>query len=187
MMTGTPEETRQRAIDLAAETMGELMAFWGFKASMGRIWTLLYLSSRPLPADVIAERTRLSTGAVSMALAELQQWGIAERAMLPGERKRHYRAETDVWGIVRRIVRERELRLVGRSVQRFTEAVQILEQSLSEYPDDHEAAFMVRRLQGLLSLARIGYRLVESFAEVGLFTLDPIRGALNQAKDADVS
>ena len=177
-MTGTTEETRQRAIDLAAETMGELMAFWGFKASMGRIWTLLYLSSAPLPADLIAIRTRLSAGAVSMALAELQQWGIAERAMLPAERKRHYRAETDVWRIVRRIIRERELRLVGRSVQRFTEAVTILEASLKEHPDDTEAAFMVKRLQGLLFLARTGYQLVESFAEKGLFTLDPIRGVL---------
>ncbi len=113
-MTTTPAEARQRALDLAAETMGELIAFWGFKASMGRIWTLLYLSSRPLPADEIAERTQLSAGAVSMALADLQQWGIAERAALPGDRRRHYRAETDVWGMVRRIVRERELRLVGR-------------------------------------------------------------------------
>ena len=182
----TAEETRQRAIDLAAETMGELMVFWGFKASMGRIWTLLYLSSTPLPADVIATRTRLSAGAVSMALTELQQWGIAERAVLPGERKRHYQAETDVWGMVRRIIRERELRLVGRSVQRFTEAVGVLEENLREHPDDHEASFMIGRLRGLLTLAQIGYRLVESFAEVGMFTLDPIRGALNKQAKEDV-
>ena len=120
-----------------------------------------------------------------MALAELQQWGIAERAVLPSERKRHYKAETDVWGMVRRIVRERELRLVGRSMQRFTEAVDVLDAALKDHPDDEEMTFMVRRLRGLLSLTRIGYQLVESFAEVGLFTLDPIRGALSsQAKDA---
>lgn len=183
-MSRTPAETRQRAIDLAAETMGELIAFWGFKASMGRIWTLLYLSSSPLPADAIGERTGLSAGAVSMALAELQQWGLCERAVLPAERKRHYRAETDVWGVIRRIVRERELRLVGRSVQRFSEAVQLLEASLEEHPDDEEAAFMLARLRGLLSLARIGYQMVESFAEIGMFTLDPIRGALSRANDA---
>src|SRR5689334_15664719 len=35
-MQQSPEQVRQRAVDLAAETMGELMAFWGFKASMGR-------------------------------------------------------------------------------------------------------------------------------------------------------
>jgi len=181
-MTRTADEARQRAVDLAAETMGELIAFWGFKASMGRIWTLLYLSPQPLPADEIAARTQLSTGAVSMALTELQQWGIAERAVQAGARKRHYKAETDVWGIVRRIIRQRELRLVGRSVARFTEAVEVLEERLACDPDDAEAAFMLHRLQGLLSLSRIGYRLVESFAEFGMFTLDPIRGALNEAE-----
>jgi len=184
-MQRTPAQARQRAVDLAAETMGELMGFWGFKASMGRIWTLLYLSNDALPADIIAERTQLSAGAVSMALADLQQWGIAERAMLPGERKRHYRAETDVWGMVRRIVRNRELRLIGRSVERFSEAVGVLEQSLEDHPDDADARFMLRRLRGLQSLARIGYTLVESFAEVGTFSLDPIRGALGKgAPDA---
>lgn len=181
-MTQTAHDARQRAVDLAAETMGELIAFWGFKASMGRIWTLLYLSPDALPADEIATRTQLSTGAVSMALAELQQWGIAERAVLAGARKRHYRAETDVWGIVRRIIRQRELRLVGRSVERFSEAVRVLQELLDREPNDAEAAFMLRRLEGLLGLARIGYRLVESFAEVGMFTLDPIRGALGKAR-----
>ncbi|MEO0601636.1 MAG: hypothetical protein AAF211_09375, partial [Myxococcota bacterium] len=88
---------------------------------------------------------------------------------------------TDVWGIVRRIIRQRELRLVGRSVARFEEAVAVLEELLADDPDDAEASFMLRRLQGLLGLARIGYQLVESFAEFGMFTLDPIRGALNKA------
>lgn len=182
-MPQDPGQVRQRAVDLAADTMGELIAFWGFKASMGRIWTLLYLSPEPLPADVIATRTQLSAGAVSMALAELMQWGIVDRAVQHGERKRHFKAETDVWGIVRRVVRERELRLVGRSVQRFSEAVSLLEESLKRHPDDAEAAFMVARLRGLLGLARIGYRLVESFAEAGMFTLDPIRGALKEGED----
>jgi HTH-type transcriptional regulator, glycine betaine synthesis regulator len=180
MADPSANEARQRAIDLAAETMGELIAFWGFKASMGRIWTLLYLSPDPLPADVIGERTQLSAGAVSMALAELQQWGIVDRAVHPGDRKRHFRAETDVWGIVRRIVRDRELRLVGRSVQRFTEAVRLLEESLARHPDDDEAKFMLGRLRGLLGLAQIGYRMVESFAEAGMFTLDPIRNVLGR-------
>lgn len=182
----SPAEARQRAIDLAADTMGELIAFWGFKASMGRIWTLLYLSPEPMPADVIVQRTGLSAGAVSMALAELQQWGIVDRAVQSGERKRHFKAETDVWGIVRRIIRERELRLVGRSVQRFSEAVRLLEETLKDNPDDTEATFMLTRLRGLLGLAQVGYRLVESFAGTGLFTLDPIRGKLEgEGSDAD--
>jgi HTH-type transcriptional regulator, glycine betaine synthesis regulator len=171
---------RARAHALVAETMAEIIAFWGFKASTGRIWSLLFLSPEPLPADVIEARTGLSAGAVSMGLAELLQWGIVERAApRPGTgenaRKKLYTAETDVWGVVRRVIRERELRLVGRAVQRFTEAAAALEATR----EDPETAFMLGRIQGLLSLTSIGYRLVESFATSGMFTLDPIRGALH--------
>lgn len=172
---------RERAIQIASATMGDLVAFWGFKSSMGRIWTLLYLSTVPLDADEIAERTGLSTGAVSMALTELQQWGIAERAVMADARKRHYVAETDVWGIVRRIFRERELRLIERSRARFQEAVELLEGL--ESPDEQDR-FVLERLRGLLGLAEIGYTLVETFARVGMFTLEPVKGVLSLGREA---
>jgi DNA-binding transcriptional regulator GbsR (MarR family) len=178
-MTSTPDP-RQRAIDLAGETMAEVIEFWGFKGSMGRIWTLLYLSRRPMSADEISDRTGLSTGAVSMALTEMLQWGIIERAAVPIDRKKHYQAETDVWAMVRRIVQDRELRLVARAVQRFEAAVAVLEEALVENPGDPEILFMLERLNGLLALTRTGYSLVESFAAVGWFSLDPIRGALSR-------
>jgi DNA-binding transcriptional regulator GbsR (MarR family) len=172
------EKARQEAVDLAAETMGELIAFWGFKASMGRIWTVLYLAPVPLTADAIAERTGLSAGAVSMGLADLQQWGVAERAVVPGDRKRHFRAETDVWQIVRRIFREREMRLVERSMKRFQKASERIQVALAANPNDEELRFILGRLQGLLTLSSIGYRMLETFAEVGTLSLTPIRDAL---------
>jgi DNA-binding transcriptional regulator GbsR (MarR family) len=184
MASDPANAAREKALDLCADTMSELIAFWGFKASTGRIWTLLYLSPEPLPADLIAQRTQLSSGAVSMGLAELAQWGIVDR--VPGgsgERKRLFRAETDVWAVVRRVIRERELRLVGRAVQRFTEAGRVLEEALASRPEDRELRFVLDRVRGLLALASIGYHLVESFAERGLFTLDPIRHALGRATD----
>ncbi len=173
------DDPREKAIGLAAETMGELVDFWGFKASTGRIWTLLYLSTKPMPADSIADEVNLSAGAVSMGLSELMQWGLVAREAMPNERKRHYRAETDIWGIIRRIFRERELRLVGRSVRQFEEAVALLEVAIEDGDNTPETAFMLARLQGLLELARLGYTMVENLADFGQFTLKPIQGILN--------
>lgn len=172
------EHDRNLAIGIASEMMGELVAFWGFKASMGRIWTLLYLSSRPLSADVIAERTGLSAGAVSMSLTELMQWRLVDREPMPGSRKRFYRAETDIWAIIRRIFKERELRLVQRAVEQFARAVELLEQARQADPEDPETAFVLERLQGLLLVARTGYGMVEKLAELGRLSLDPLRGVL---------
>lgn len=183
-VTESSEQARQRAIDLAAETMGELVSFWGFKASMGRIWTLLYLSPDALPADEIADRTQLSAGAVSMALAELTQWGVIRRATVHAARKRHYAAETDIWTIVRRIFREREVRLVGRAVERFDAAIQALEAARREDPDDEQVLFMLERLRGLHDLARVGQRILERFADVGRLSLLPIRGRLSSGPPA---
>jgi len=181
-MSDERDKARQEAVDLAAETMGELIAFWGFKASMGRIWTVLYLAPDPLTADAIAERTGLSSGAVSMGLADLKQWGVVDRASVPGTRKRHFRAETDVWGIVRRIFRERELRMVARAMGRFKQASERIQEALEDNPDDEELRFILGRLQGLGTLASIGYRIVENFAEVGTLSLAPIRDALGGSR-----
>jgi DNA-binding transcriptional regulator GbsR (MarR family) len=170
---------RERAIQIAGATMGDLVSFWGFKNSTGRIWTLLYLSTEPLPADAIAERTGLSAGAVSMGLAELQRWGVADRAVLAGTRKRHYRAETDVWGVVRRIFRERELRLVEKARERFREAIALLE-AIEEPTDEDRHA--LERLRGLEGLASVGYAMIETFAAVGTLTLEPIRGVLSRRR-----
>jgi len=176
--TDSAAEARQAALDLAAETMAELIGFWGFKESMGRIWTALYLSPTPLSADRIAERTGLSAGAVSMGINDLITWGLVDRVSVAGERKRHFSAHTDIWGIVRRIIRERELRLVDRARSRFHQATERIEAAMAESPDDEELRFVLGRLRGLLALANTGYSMLETFAQVGLFSLVPVRDAL---------
>lgn len=175
-------EPRRRAVSIAAETMGDLVAFWGFKSSMGRIWTTLYLSPESMTADELAAVTGLSSGAISMGLTDLAQWDLVARDPLGSGRKRRFVAETDIWGIIRRIFRERELRLVGRSVERFQQAISLLEQALEDDPDDAQARWALGRLQGLLALARTGYSLIETFAAVGRLDLLPIRGALRDEK-----
>ena len=52
----TDEEIR------AAEAVGELIAFWGFKKGHGQIWTLLYLRDAPMTAKQIQTAFSLSKG-----------------------------------------------------------------------------------------------------------------------------
>ena len=168
---------RERATEIVGDTMSELVEFWGFKGSLGRIWATLYLSADPLTAERIASSTALSGGAVSMGLHELDQWGLLERVVVHGDRKRHFAAHTDVVGVIRRIFRERELRLVARAVSRFEDALGLLEAEHRGHPSS-DLLLTVERLRSLLSLARTGYQLLERFADVGDFTLRPIQGTL---------
>ena len=75
---------------------------------MGRMWAVLYLEDHPLTAAELGERLGLSTGAVSMLLTELLQWGIVKKAWVVGERREHYEAETvDLEDGVARVPRAR--------------------------------------------------------------------------------
>lgn len=95
-----------------ADTIGRLMHFWGFKRPMGRLWTILYLSPVPLSAADLGERLKMSAGGVSMALSELEQWGAVQRTWRPGQRRDYFQAEPNIWKMVRRVLRDRELVLV---------------------------------------------------------------------------
>src|SRR4051812_8297201 len=97
-----------------ADAVGALMEFWGFKRVMGRVWTLLYLEGEALAAPDICERLEISAGAASMTLGELEHWGVVVRTRRPGDRREYFEAETDVWKMVSRVLRERELQQIER-------------------------------------------------------------------------
>jgi DNA-binding transcriptional regulator GbsR (MarR family) len=167
---------------LAADTIGDIMGFWNFKPSMGKVWTVLYLSRSPLSADEIELRTGLSSGMVNMAIQELLQWQVIRKAWAPGERRRRYEAETDVVSMVTRVFRERELRMIDEMVGRLEQAMHILEsEGLSSVPDQMmHRRFVATRVGLLLNLARAGRLVVEQLGRAGTFDLGAIRHTLRR-------
>ena len=103
-----PSHALSRAELRVADAVGSLMELWGFRRQLGRIWAVLFLSDRPLAAPDLCERLGISTGLLSMSLGELRRWGVVRGVGVPGDRKEHYQAETDVWHMVRRVLAERE-------------------------------------------------------------------------------
>ncbi len=175
------EEATNQAILMAADAIGEIIGFWNFKPSMGRVWTVLYLSRRPLPADEIAARTGLSAGSVSMTVQDLLQWGVIQKAYVPEDRRRFYAAETDILALVTRVFRERELRLVNGVVRQLDDALSLLDTAgrSSNTEQMLENRFVVTRVRNLLALARVGSSLIEKFTRGGMVDLRAIRGALS--------
>jgi hypothetical protein len=161
------------------------MAFWNFKPSMGRVWSVLYLSRESLSAEQIEEATGLSTGAVSMTIQELLQWGVVKKALATGERRRRFEAETDIAGLVTRVFRERELRLVDQSIARLEEALGLLDAGVGANPGRLiENRFLAGRVRSLLDLARAGRRILDGLVRAGAVDLSSIRGALSARIEA---
>jgi HTH-type transcriptional regulator, glycine betaine synthesis regulator len=148
-----------------ADTVGRLMHFWGFKRPMGRIWTLLYLSPRPLTAAELGETLQMSSGAVSMALGELEKWGAVARSWVPGERRDYFIAEPSVWKMVARVIRERELGIVRDFQGTLHGAIRALDKKVAEAPTDPNAtddSHKLERLRQLASLAEAGESLLSA-------------------------
>lgn len=171
------DRTAEQATLLVADAIGEVMGFWNFKPSMGRVWTVLYLSPQPLSADEIGRRTELSAGSVSMTLQELLMWRVVRKAWMRGSRRRFYEAETDILALVTRVFRERELRLIDTTIERIERALALLQTTESTT----RVAFLRTRLETLLRLSRTGRALVDQFAGGGLLDLRSIRDVLRKS------
>ena len=144
---------------LAADAIGDVIEHWGFRKSLGRVWTVLYLGTEPLSALTLAERLQMSAGAVSMALTELQRWGVVRRVWRPGERKEFFEAETDFWKMISKVVNERERFLAASVKDRLERAANLLEQA----PASLEVKSALERVKRLLSFAAIAEAVLQSF------------------------
>ncbi len=155
MPSPRPEQT-------VADAIGRIMAFWGFRKNLGRLWSLLYLSPSPMTAADLCEQLKLSTGSVSMGLNELQRWGAVHKRFVAGDRRDHYEAEADIWGTVSRVMQQREVQQIALALDAFEAAEQALGREVveAEAQDDAAAAAAARyrtaRVADLEELALAG-------------------------------
>jgi len=146
----------------AADAVGRLMEFWGFRRHMGRLWTVLYLSPAPQTTADLSETLQLSSSAVSLSLGELVRWGAVRKTWRPGERKDFYEAETSVWKLLRRVYERRELNLIREANEAFADAQAHLEHARASLdPEGRQRIdYMRKRLSRLSALSKAGERLV---------------------------
>jgi DNA-binding transcriptional regulator GbsR (MarR family) len=152
------------AVLKVADAVGALIEAWGFRRNMGRMWAVLYLEDHPLTAADLGERLGLSTGAVSMLVNELIQWGIIKKTWVVGERREHFEAETSIWKMVSRVFRERELRWIRTAHEAFAEASRELEAG-DQAEADARHQLIASRVAGLTQLAEVGAHLLQTMLE----------------------
>lgn len=89
---------------------GLMARAWGINSSMGELFALLYITGSDWTAEDLRRWLGVSRGNVSMNLRELLAWGVVHKVHRPGERRELFRAETEVWTLFRKILRERKRR-----------------------------------------------------------------------------
>ena len=102
---------------------GEMGARWGTNRSVAQIHALLYLASRPLPAEEIAETLSVARSNVSVSLKELQSWGLVRVTHILGDRRDHFEALHDTWEILTTIVEQRKRREIDPTLTMLRECM----------------------------------------------------------------
>ncbi len=157
-----------------AEAMGTAIEFWGFKANQGRVWALLYLEDRPLTAAEIQKKLGMSKGAVSMITRELEQWRVVQRVKPPGSASWAFLAETDLFAMIRRVIEERETRLLSRIGADLREA-ELEARAAGVDPET------VERIRRLATLAQRTAQALDAFLKTARLDVAGVTGLLMES------
>jgi DNA-binding transcriptional regulator GbsR (MarR family) len=154
----SPDDDLTRARDLGIDTCGRIAEFWGFTRTMGRAFGLLYLSDEPLTQVEIQRRLGISAGSASMTLAGLIRWGVVHKVWVKGQRREHYRSETDFWKMISGVLNERERREISAALELVAEAELRARAARKGAPAGlrRQAEFAAQRLARLHEICRMG-------------------------------
>jgi DNA-binding transcriptional regulator GbsR (MarR family) len=117
---------------------GEMGTRWGINRTVAQIHALLYISSKPLHAEEIAETLSVARSNVSTSLRELQGWGIVKIVHLLGDRRDHFESMKDVWQMFRVVLEERKRREIDPTLSVLRECVKEAGESASSDPQTEE-------------------------------------------------
>ena len=127
---------------------GEMGSRWGINRTVGQIYALLYVASKPLNADEVGEALGFSRSNVSMGLKELQSWNLVRLIHQPNDRREYFQAPEDVWAIFRTLAAERRKREIDPTLSMLRDA--LMEQPSVEA--DIHAQERMRQMHGFIEL-----------------------------------
>ncbi|MEK6222446.1 MAG: ArsR family transcriptional regulator [Chloroflexota bacterium] len=160
--------------------MSQIGNFWGFPKAMGAIYGAVYLSPNPISLNEIMEHVRVTKGAVSTNIRQLERLGMVHKHIEIGERKDYYIAEIDFWKIVRGILKERDQHEFDKALNAVGESLEMTTQSEKEDPD--LAAFYRERMGGMQTFFKALDNLVAAILTLeGLVSLSALRNMIDKS------
>ena len=138
---------------------------WGVNRTVAKIHALLYLNTRPLNAEEIAETLGVARSNVSTSLKELQSWGLVKIVHVLGDRRDQLDAQKDVWDISFIIVEERKRRELDPTLTTLRDCV------LESRDDDNTPRETRDRMESTLEFLELLTAWVDQMRKVDRSTL----------------
>ena len=102
---------------------GEMGTRWGVNRTVAQVQALLYLSPKVMTADEIACTLAVSRANVSLALRELQSWGLVRLVHVLGDRRDYFESMKDVWEMLQVVMDQRKAREIDPTLTVLRECV----------------------------------------------------------------
>jgi len=107
-------------VNRLAEKIGTFIEYWGFKKIHGMIWTHLYLSPRPVSAQELISRLKVSKALISLSIKDLMHYGLVlqtEESL--NKKNKFYVANPDVFSAIRQVLVTREQELLKKTNEEY--------------------------------------------------------------------
>lgn len=149
-----------RSRDALIQSLGRQSAFWGLGKTAGEMFAVLYLSAEPVSLEELAQRLKVTKGNVSVAIRQLEQFGMVRRSWQKGDRRVFFEAETDFWRITHSVLGLRQKPEFDQSFYLVEESARLAEEAEASAERDT----VVERLKSLQEF----YRLLDDVVAVVL-------------------
>ena len=103
----------------AIEMFINFLRLIGLQKSVGEIYGLLFVSTRPLCMEEIMNRLNLSLGAASQGLKLLRSVGAVKAVYSPGDRRDHFAADLELSKFATVFIKEELQPRIQRALQRI--------------------------------------------------------------------
>jgi len=142
---------------------GEMSGRWGISRSVAQIHALLFISSRPLNAEEIANTLSMARSNVSTSLRELQAWGIIRIVHVLGDRRDYFEPIGDAWEVFQAIIEHKKKHEIDPTIEMLRECVR--GKGREESKDRHAIEKMTEMLE-LIEMATDLYEQVTKLPRV---------------------
>ena len=153
-----------------ADSWGQMGSAWGVQPSVARIHGYLLAHGGVLTERQIREALDLSHRAASMALAEIETWGLIERVPDPNRGGRRgpsavaWRTAGDRWLWFQRIAEQRKAREADPLVPRIQTCLTLAQEAVHAAPGDPEVGRLADWMTDLLGFIQLFDRAVSMLA-----------------------
>lgn len=149
-----------------ANTIGNFIEFWGFKSIDGKVWSLIYLSLKPISTPEIVDKLGVSKGLVSIAINELIKYQLIKPCGKVEHGAITYTATANIAKTVQKIIKTRE-------INRIVEAEKSLE-SLAKFSEKEliNINISTSKLETLIYLTKINKEILIKIVKKKITTVD---------------